>query len=794
MSLKKGVQEATKRGNALCNCFYSGYTLHSLYYNQSKTKVELKSDEIEILTNKLNKVSLNLHDRVENKLYPDPSTLLSLTTEIYNNKWKFITNSLEKKLSFFPSNIIPSNICKFISNNGYIKDPRLLFINDKSNDNDEEIRLLTQQYCVRMSCLSLYIHPKLDKEIKGIDLENIDNISLSNFIDIDNIYIESFIKCIKYYYNNNYLMCLLFATSFIEKLLGDLLLNINNNNIEVPHNIIDLLMSSQLIKNENIINNDLHLILFCLIGPPFSCNIRNLSWHGFFNNQQMIPKHKCSFLLYIIQQLLFEINKDNNKILLKCPRKFQTILLDKFSSFSSSSSSTTKLSKCLDIKSIKYILKQSYFIPIQNHKDFLMIFKKYKKKEDDKDKDYYEIASVLFCILENSIRRIIVSISNESKENNENKSLLPVTRILAEDDILYLSFAFLSHRDLFREKINFGVSHKQLSKWLSYGFMFLLQDLIIANNGPRFRDYLAHFQVNSKQISPILVDTLMNICIFGILRFSWNDLNDNDANNNKDINTFCNIYQFVNNYRPCYHPLSFCINEWKEFKNICQQFQIYSAKHFSIDVISVQCGNKMININKVLQKTIKLVNLLQNLRKKKDDKDDINNISEITEITETPLKFMAFINDYNRFKSIDQLNEDEKNDDFEYILFENMNQSIIKNITKMLEIINPAIKSVMNTHKIMDKDVNNDNQEISSRKLKQYSKLTHGLSLWSCCLDIIYESILCSFCLNINIPYKLWSKYLQSATKMQNKLRSNQYNEAVLQLIQCIDQCQNWLN
>ena len=35
-----------------------------------------------------------------------------------------------------------------------------------------------------------------------------------------------------------------------------------------------------------------------------------------------------------------------------------------------------------------------------------------------------------------------------------------------------------------------------------------------------------------------------------------------------------------------------------------------------MDVTSIQCGKKMININKVLQTTTKLVNTLQNIRKK----------------------------------------------------------------------------------------------------------------------------------------------------------------------------------
>merc|ERR1712113_1325024 len=99
---------------------------------------------------------------------------------------------------------------------------------------------------------------------------------------------------------------------------------------------------------------------------------------------------------------------------------------------------------------------------------------------------------------------------------------------------------------------------------------------------------------------------------------------------------------------------------------------------------------------------------------------------------------------------------EDDDDNFGYDLFENMNQSIAKNITKMLIIINPAIQSVMDAHQTMDKQINCDDgdKQIPTRKLKQFAKLTHSLSLWACCLDVIYESIECAFCSDIKMPYK----------------------------------------
>ena len=129
-----------------------------------------------------------------------------------------------------------------MSNNNNIKDPRLLFnVNNKNQDAqndklDKELRCLTHEYCLRMVCCSHYIHPKIDKELKALDITNL----MANNQNIDNLYLESMLKCIEYYHYNNYLMCLLYTTSFIEKLLGDSLLNLNNNDKikDIPHNII----------------------------------------------------------------------------------------------------------------------------------------------------------------------------------------------------------------------------------------------------------------------------------------------------------------------------------------------------------------------------------------------------------------------------------------------------------------------------------------------------------------------------------------------------------------------------
>ena len=217
---------------------------------------------------------------------------------------------------------------------------------------------------------------------------------------------------------------------------------------------------------------------------------------------------------------------------------------------------------------------------------------------------------MLFCILENSIRRLIVSIANNPDDDSQ--SLMPFTRILAEDDILFVSFLHLNHRDLFRMKIPFSLSHSQLTRWLSPGFMSLLQDLIISNQGPRLRDHLAHFQVDSKGVPPVMVDMVLNLCIYGILRFSWCDLVDNEI----VTRSLGEIYQFVHRYTPCYHPLSFCVSEWKRFKSECAEFRGYATMHCSMEVMSVQCGQKMVNVLSTLNITASLVDTMRSIRAK----------------------------------------------------------------------------------------------------------------------------------------------------------------------------------
>eukprot|EP01084_Bolivina_argentea_P221891 375701_1 len=454
-NVKECLVEAQKRGGTLCNCFHAGYKLHSLYNQQTHKNSKPNINNIKSLNNELNNVCFNLHPRVQQRIYPDPVSLLSLTTEICNNKWKFI----DKSPNLFPSQLLIPNISNFITNNKSIKDPRLLF-NTNNNDQkmDEELRISTHKYCVRMLCCAHYIHPKLEKELKSFNINTI----INNY-NMNSLHFDSFIKSITYYQSNNYLMCLLFTTSFIERLLGYLIIN-NDKQKEkdIPHNVIDLLMLP-IIKKHLINNdNDLHLLLFCLMGPPFSCNIRNLAWHGFFNNYHMIPKHLCSFLLYIVQELIFIINKNKNKT----NTTFKTTLITQFSKWSHMNDIPTlqNISRNNIVKLMDDILKQSYFIPVYHQKDFMRIFSLYVS--NDSNIDYYEIGSLLFCILENAIRRIIVSISN-----NNHISLMSKTRILAEDNILYVSFIYLNRKDLFRMKVPFNLSHQQIIQWISNGFM-----------------------------------------------------------------------------------------------------------------------------------------------------------------------------------------------------------------------------------------------------------------------------------------------------------------------------------
>ena len=128
-------------------------------------------------------------------------------------------------------------------------------------------------------------------------------------------------------------------------------------------------------------------------------------------------------------------------------------------------------------------------------------------------------------------------------------------------------------------------------------------------------------------------------------------------------------------------------------------------------------------------------------------------------------------------------------------VYERMHASIVINATKLLQIVNICTQEFLQQHELLSKEIdaaqNGSNQNVSTRKLKQYSKLSQCLPLWLCSLDIIYQSLL--FVINCdasNKQYKLWTKYVMAATKAQNKVNAKQFAEASLEMYQCVLYCQ----
>ena len=133
---------------------------------------------------------------------------------------------------------------------------------------------------------------------------------------------------------------------------------------------------------------------------------------------------------------------------------------------------------------------------------------------------------------------------------------------------------------------------------------------------------------------------------------------------------------------------------------------------------------------------------------------------------------------------------------FDQELFENINQSMVKCMTRLLGVVIPCLVEVRDTHKTMKSEIErleNDDEQIPTRKLKQYSKLNAMLPLWASCIDVIEAAAQCAFHL-VTMPYKLWSKMLECASKTEHKMRSNQFGEALSELLLILNHCKTWMD
>ena len=91
---------------------------------------------------------------------------------------------------------------------------------------------------------------------------------------------ERFIKCLSLLKSSNpadHILCLLLLTSSLEHALGDVYLSFSGS-AHCPSLLKDLLATSEL---KDVFGETVMRLLFILIGPPSSLNLRNVLWHGF---------------------------------------------------------------------------------------------------------------------------------------------------------------------------------------------------------------------------------------------------------------------------------------------------------------------------------------------------------------------------------------------------------------------------------------------------------------------------------------------------------------------------------
>ena len=138
------------------------------------------------------------------------------------------------------------------------------------------------------------------------------NIDLTNKIKPDELEVHVQ-KLLSIQFGNintkfNKLSLSLFITSLIEKLL--VALHKSHSNQILPRTLSEILI---LIASENIFPPGLINLCIILIGPPTGINLRNLLWHGFFNDDQFTNNFLCLLILLYQTLIQYDVKKYDYK-------------------------------------------------------------------------------------------------------------------------------------------------------------------------------------------------------------------------------------------------------------------------------------------------------------------------------------------------------------------------------------------------------------------------------------------------------------------------------------------------
>uniref|UniRef100_A0A6B2L093 DUF4209 domain-containing protein n=1 Tax=Arcella intermedia TaxID=1963864 RepID=A0A6B2L093_9EUKA len=345
---------------------------------------------------------------------------------------------------------------------------------------------------------------------------------------------------------------------FLEAFLGEWIREHHKVNVEpvqtntttaprIPRRMTELLDMPQL---KEILSPIMLLIIKISIGPPPGLNIRNLLWHGFLSDGEF-QIEITSLLILLICQLLHQ-NRSTFGHLSVIKKKNIQEWIDKLK-FSVSCNIFGE-GREGELNSIEPLLNKSFFIIPSQKSQWRLAFSFLKKQEN------YLSTIVLIPLLEHSIRRVF-AVSNEC---GSRVLTARVHSLMTTMDTLLDDFIETTPNLIFNE---FGQN-----------IMHILHDLFIAKQGPRIRDLIAHGVVEETTIPTYFSNCLAALAIYLCLKY------DVDNNGLKDYFKIYNsdllerVVDFVENYKPLFHPKSYqlrTVNEiykrWIVLQNLCNE-------------------------------------------------------------------------------------------------------------------------------------------------------------------------------------------------------------------------------
>lgn len=403
------------------------------------------------------------------------------------------------------------------------------------------------------------------------------------------------------YWKEQYYTCFSVGITFLERVLGDLLLltkkktsNDSNTSSDDVTNLVEnfrelkineLLMVEEI---ELILGKEFVFIFRCFSGPLQGLNLRNVVWHGFLDSTHF-SRSFSSFLIVLIITLA---KRESVKNILQTSNKMRrsfNMMMD--IPPGSGNPCRSKISNYLlndenAQQQVERLIDSSYFIPFRSKKDWKLSLSYYRQG------NFYLSFVLLFPHLEHALRRLF-AFSNQNF----------VRLFSAETDQVYTTFDEILHPSLdYETSTDLTDGEAVSSVWtfesrnrvieeMGEELMLSLFDILFFKDGPRIRDKLSHGVVDpvtvNKKVNN-LCEQVITIALCMVYRYSIlppsqvNPINNNSGNTHH-VNCSTRLFDYLHEASSqftfqIYHPQMSLLNE---FETTVKKFKTFSENTLS---------------------------------------------------------------------------------------------------------------------------------------------------------------------------------------------------------------------